>query len=132
VYRSFDWYASGTKKHPHVYGCDFDNVDVTTPTVLNSTKVKISNNPEDHSKSRKNLCLSPRAKAMETVRNRLPSSYNKMTLEVISPIRGKVYAKHTEAQFNSQISSQVGSFSWYAEGNTTGKDMVRFDFIFSL
>ena len=127
IYRSFDWYASGTKIHPHVCGRDFDNIDVTTPAVLNSTKIKIQN-PEcisNHDVHHKQINVkNPRAAVLEKVRSRLPPKSGKMVLDIISPKGGSIYPRHTEAQFNNEISPIKQSFRWYKEGNTTGPDFL--------
>jgi len=66
-YGSFDWYAGGTKQHPHVVGCDFDNIDVTTPSVQVSAKVAVKP-PTDSARKPK----SPRRRSM--VRKKSPGN----------------------------------------------------------
>ena len=120
LYGSFDWYASGTKLHPHVIGADFDGTDVTTPSMQVSSRID-RNAPEGFHLN------DPRAKVKECVSKRLPPRFNKMFLELVSPKRGMVMSRPEEVSANehwNHIAPEKRSFRWYAAGHTWGKDFL--------
>ena len=126
IYRSFEWYASGTKAHPHVWGCDFDNIDVTTPAVKISVRIPIKEKSKEDVEMEKIYDpKNPRAKVQHVVRNRLPKEFNKQFLNLLSGHGDRQVHPVDNETFLGEIAHPIKqTFRWYEKGNTCGPDFL--------
>ena len=130
-----EWYGGGSEKYPHVHGCDFDYIDVTSPSVQHATKIhaKPPNTGEEYKRRlspNKRRALKKRIEASDhkfhIKSKRLPPNFHKKMLEAILPASRALKLDGTELMTKIPILKEKDhpsikkTFDWFKDGHVIG------------